>query len=188
MKNLKILLPLLALLVISCQNDDIEGGIETREFVPTDVLVGIKSGVGITQIFNFINEFDHDVENLNSIAFTSDLPSSNLQYVLDYLNDKPYTNNGDDWFVTGYLHYQTNQITVFPRLFEINNTEYQEDWLSTMILLKLKIKYDAGISGGIIHFNVPEGEELEWESTFKSYDIVDWAELNYIGGAQPATN
>ena len=178
----------MALLVINCQNDDIKGDIETREFTPTDVFVGIRDGAGINQIFNFINEFEHDVENLNSITFTSELPATNLQYVLDYLNDKPYTNDGEDWFVTGSLHYQTNQITVFPRLFEINNTEYQEDWLSAMILLKLKKKNDAGLGGGIIHFNVPEGEELEWESTFKSYDIVDWTELNYLGGAQPATN
>jgi hypothetical protein len=151
-----------------------------KKFVPTDVLVKINGSYTIDKVFEFINTFDHEVENIHSQVYNSDLPSDSLQYVLDYLNAKPYTNDGNAWFVNGYLHYQTQQITIFPRLFLIKNKEYQSDWLESMDFLKLKEQTDSETSGCIIFFHVPEGKEKEWENNFEEYDFVEWAELNYI--------
>ena len=185
MKNIFILLAVFGFLT-SCSNDDSEN--ETQEFVPGEVSVGIKSGTEIDELFDFINLFNHQVDNVNSLTFTSDLPSNNLQLILDNLNEKTYTNDGVNWFVTGYLHHQTNDITIFPRLFGMDNIEYQTDWLNSMDEFDLNEKHNAELNSGIIRFYVPVGQEIEWRNQFANYDIVDWAELNYIADIEPHTN
>ncbi len=175
----KIILGILTIgILLSCNSDDSET--DKREFVPREVSVGIKSGTNINAIFEFINQFDHIVDRIISLTFTSDLPTDNLQYVIDFLNEKNYTNDGKTWFVTGYLHYQTNQVTIFPKLFDMNNKEYQNDWLNSMQTLKLKEKHNADLNSGVIRFIVPEGKELEWKNRFENYSIVEWSRLNYI--------
>jgi len=173
-----IILILLIGFFSSCSNDDSK--VDTKEFVPGEVSVGIKSGTDINDLFNFINLFDHQVHNVNSLTFTSDLPPDQLQYVLDKLNEKTYTNDGVNWFVTGYLHHETNQITIFPKLFEMENIEHQKDWLGSMKKLELIERHKEDLNSGIIRFYVPVGREKEWRNKFLNHNIVDWAELNYI--------
>ena len=182
MKKIILLIALIGLFS-SCSNDS--AVTDNRKFVPGEVFVGIKSGTEISDLFNFVNLFDLKVDNVNSLTFTSDLPSDSLQYVLDYLNKKDYTNDGVNWFVTGYLHYQTSQITIFPILFGMDNKIYQQDWLNSMNELELNEKHDVDLSSGIIFFNVPIGRELEWKNKFEKYNIVEWAELNYIDEIEP---
>lgn len=170
----------------SCSNDDSETN--TEEFVPGEVSVGIKSGTNINEIFNFINQFDHKVEKINGLTFTSNLPSDSLQYILDFLNKKSYTNDKTNRFTTGYLHYQTNVITIFPKLFHMNNGDYQNDWLKSMETLRLKEKHTTDLNSSILLFHVTEGHERVWENRFENYDIVDWAELNYIADIKPLIN
>lgn len=139
MKAFRLTLIILTLSLFSCEKEKIEDIDNSDEkYVPTDVLVKIKGYHTIDKVFDFINSFDHEVENIHSQTYLSDLPSDSLQYVLDYLNAKTYTNDGNAWFVNGYLHYQTKVITIFPRLFDMNNTTYQSDWLESMEILKLK--------------------------------------------------
>lgn len=171
---------------MSCSNDDSE--IETTEFIPGEVSVGIKSGTEINALFDFINLFDHQVDNVNSLTFTSELPSNNLQLILNSLNEKTYTNDGVNWFVTGYLHHQTNIITIFPRLFGMENVEFQNDWLNSMEEFKLNEKHNVELNSGIIRFYVPIGQEIAWRNQFKTYNIVDWSELNYVVDIEPNTN
>ena len=185
MKKLILLISFIGILS-SCTNNDSEN--DTREFVAGEVFVGIKSGTDINDLFEFINLFNHQVDNVNSLTFTSNLESDNLQYVLDILNDKTYTNDGINWFVTGYLHSQTNQITIFPRLFGMENIDYQTDWLNSMNELKLNEKHNSELNSGIIRFYVPLGQEIEWRNQFESYNIVDWADLNYIAHIETHTN
>lgn len=185
MKRFIILVSFIGILS-SCSKND--ANLDTREFVPGEISVGIKSGTNINVIFDFINQFDLKVDNINSLTFTSDLPPDSLQFVLDFLNDKIYTNDGTNWFVTGYLHYQSNQITIFPRLFDMDKLEYQNDWITSMQELELSEKHNIELNSGIIRFNVPIGSELEWKNQFENYNIVDWSELNYIGGFGPNMN
>ncbi|MEP6262842.1 MAG: hypothetical protein ABJ092_14795 [Gillisia sp.] len=177
MKNYLIVFVMIGILS-SCSTDNADE--DMIEFVQGEVIVGIKSGTDINRVFDFINQFDHKVKNIRSLTFTSDLPSDSLQYVIRTLNEKTYTNDGINWFVTGYLHYQTNQITIFPKLFDMDNVDFQNDWLISMEEFDLKTKHYNNLNAGIIHFYVPKGSELEWENRFKNSDIVEWAELNYI--------
>lgn len=172
------LILILTILTISCSSEKEEPQPDYK-FVPTDVIVKTKGYYTIDKVFNFINGLDHNVEYIYNGIYNSELPSDSLEYVLNYLNSKPYTNSSV-WKVGGYLHYQTNQITLFPRLFEIKNKDNQLDWLETMDFLKLTEKTNLEVSGYIIYFHVPEGQEKEWVTKFKKLDFIDWAELNYI--------
>ena len=189
MKILKISLILLIFAFLSCEKESNESIDQTNhsdeKFIPTDVLVKVKGYYTIDKVFNFINLFNHEVEYINSQVYTSTLPPDSLKYILDYLNAKPYTNDGSGWFVNGYLHYKTQQITIFPMLFQIKKKEYQRDWLLSMVKLKLSEDTNSLTDGCIIFFHVPEGTEKEWEKRFEAFDFVEWAELNYYVELNP---
>ena len=172
----------------SCEKDDDLMDTDLRfdlRFVPTDVIVKTKGYYTIDKVFDFINSFDHEVESIKHSAYTSTLPSDSLNYVLNYLNAKTYTHDGELWYVTGYLHYETQVITIFPKLFDIKNLDNQADWLQSMDFLKLREQTDKEVSGNTIYFHVPEGQEKEWVEKFEKYDFVEWAELNYIVELNP---
>jgi len=152
-----------------------------REYEPMHVSVKTKRYFTINEVFDFINSLDLGVEQIYSGVYVSTMSSDNLQYILDRLNEKPYTNNGNAWpRVTGYLHFLTNQITIFPYLFNMKNKAYQEDWLQSMEEYKLVEQFAFDHSGYIIHFRVPEGMEKHWVTEFKKNEFVEWAELNRI--------
>ena len=151
-----------------------------EDYVPMDVTVKTIKGFTIDKVFDFINSLDHDVERIYSGVYVSAMAPGNLQYILDCLNAKPYTNDGNAWWVTGYLHYLTHQITIFPTLFNMTNKDYQNDWLKSIIDYQLIESMNYDFSGHIIHFRVPEGTEKQWEKEFRKYEFVEWAELNYM--------
>lgn len=163
------------LLFISCKED--EEITPEYDFVPRVVKLHTDGTVNTREVFDFINSFDHEieVERVSSEVYISELPPDSLNYVLEYLNAKSYTND-DVWSVTGYRHYATDAVTIFPKLFNIKNQENQADWLESMQILKLREKGN----GFLISFKVPEGQEKEWEKRFEAYDFVEWVELNYI--------
>jgi len=133
-------------------------------------------------VFDFINSFNHDVENRQSQLYNSDLPSDSLNYVLDYLNAKPYTTYGNAFKVTGYTHVNIGKITIFHRLYNITSKSYQKDWLESIKTLELTEEDEnSPTSGCIIFFRVPADKEKYWAEKFKKYDLVEWTELNYIG-------
>lgn len=180
MRTIYFILTLSLLSFVSCKKESTKELLDTdMKFVPTDVIVKTKGYFTIDKVFDFINSFDHEVEYIKYGKYTSNLPSDSLQYVLDYLNAKPYTHN-NVWHVTGYLHYQTQQITIFSRLFQIKDKEYQADWLKSIKKLQLVEDTISEVSGYIIFFHVPEGKEKEWVEKFKKYDFIERADLNYI--------
>ena len=128
----------------------------------------------IDKVFDFINSIDLDVEYIYNGVYVSTLPSNNLQYILDCLNAKPYTNDGNAWWVTGYLHYLTNQIYIFPNFYHIKNKEYQEDWLQSIEEFKLEER-----PGSVIVFQIPENPENKGFPQFDAYEFVEWVEYRY---------
>jgi len=172
MKNFMYLVVFLSLAFTSCQDDDSET--DSREFEPSTVMVKTYGSVSTVEMFNLINSYDLDVDNIDNEAYVSSLSSDKFDYVKQYFSTKPYINN-TTWPVTGYLHYQTNEITIFPRLFNITNLAHQADFLQAMQVLQLTEKGN----GHIIMFKVPEGQETKWAKHFRGLDGVEWAELNY---------
>ena len=179
MKSWIIMLIIGGLSLGSCKEKDSDVNPEVR-FAPTDVIVKTKNTYTIDKVFDFINSYDHDVELIYNSFYTSSLRPDSLQYVLDYLNKKSYTHENKNWPVSGYLHYQTQVITIFPRLIHMKDRNNQADWLQSMKILKLKEVTDSKeVGGSIIYFHVPVNEEKEWAEKFKKLDFVEWSELNY---------
>ena len=147
-----------------------------RQYEARTVLVKTKRYFPINNVFDFINSLEHDVKEIRYGTFISNMPPDSLQYILDRLNEKPYTNDGV-WNVTGYLHYATNQIYVFPYFFNIKNIDYQNDWLETMEEFQLVEDMSYEHSGYQIKFKVREGTEKYWEARFREYDFVEWVQL-----------
>ncbi len=144
----------------------------------TSAYVKTKRHITIDRVFDFINTLPYSVNYIYSGVYISSLPPEKLQYILDCLNAKPYTNDGNAWRVTGYLHYQTNQITIFSRLFNMNNKAYQTDWLSSMKEFQLEEQMDYDYSGHIIVFRFPEDPQNKGIPEFDSFDFVEWAEFS----------
>ncbi|TRW24280.1 hypothetical protein FMM05_10630 [Flavobacterium zepuense] len=178
MKNFKFCFALfLSLILFSCQDDDIT---DQREFEPTTVIVKTNGNVTTQQVFELINSYDHTVSSVDNEVYTSLLAPENLDYVKGYFTDKPYVDA--NWPVNGYLHYQTNVITIFPRLINIKDPANQAGFLQATQTLQLQ---QTG-KGFIITFHVPAGKENEWANLFRTHNNVEWAELNYI--SQVITN
>lgn len=123
--------------------------------------------------------FDHKIEKITYGTYISELPIDSLQYVLGFINEKPYTIDPNHK-TTGYINEKNNKITVFPKLYGMNNKVFQNNWIQTIKELKLYELDDNELGGHNILIHVPKGEEKEWVDKFKNYDIVEWAELNYI--------
>ena len=143
------------------------------------VYVKTKKDFTIDKVFDFINSLDIDVNYIYDVTYISSMPSENLQYILDNLNAKPYTSEGNMWRVSGYLHYLTNQIHISPRLYDIKNKDYQADWLKSMDDYQLveDMRYD--FSGHSIVFQIQEDPENKGTPNFEEYDFVEWAEFSY---------
>jgi hypothetical protein len=178
MKHIIILSFLIAM--TGCQREDVVN--PDLKFTPSKIFVKTKGKYKINEVFNFINSFDHDVIHMSALTMTSDLPADSLQYILNYLNNKPYTTDRKDWHVNGRSHAQTKAITItISRLFDINNQSYQRDLFESMKILKLKeVTRNSDIGGYVILFYVPAGKEIRSIRKFLKHDIVDWAEPNYL--------
>ena len=179
MKIKVLLLPFVLVLLFACKNETIIDEDADLAFVPTDVLVKTKPNFSIEEIFELINTLGHEVEYVKNMVYESALPPDSLDYVLTYLNDKPYMKSGP-WSATGYVHAITHRLTIFPKFFQINNQAFQADWLETVQILQLTELTDKENAGYVIFLHVPEGEEKEWVTRFRSYKFVEWAHLNHI--------
>ena len=134
--------------------------------------------ITIDRAFDFVNSFDFDVKSIYLRSYVSTMPSENLQYILDKLNAKPYTNR-DNWQVTGYLKSMTNQIIITARLFDMENKAYQADWIQSMNDYQLIEDMSFDFGGHIIEFRIPENPENKGVPEFDEYEIVEWVDYSY---------
>ena len=135
---------------------------------PKEVWVTTSYDINVSteQIFEFINLFDHKVTLIQMYtgSYSSNMPSGSLQKILDNLNAKPYVR------VHGFLD---GRIIIIPWLHNMENKDYQEDWLKTMSDYNLYEWNRYAIWHGFtIHFDVPEGTEEEWIAKFEEYEFV----------------
>lgn len=130
----------------------------------------------IDKVFEFINLLDFDVKVIKNGTYLSSMASDTdtLQNIIISLKAKPYTH--DSW-ITGQLNWYNANIAIFLNLYDMKNTNFQEDWKDTMNEYKLE-NYSSGPEH-IIEFYIPEGTGEQWEKDFSEYEFVDWASLNY---------
>jgi len=138
----------------------------------------------IDKVFDFINSLEFDVEQIQSGWYLSTMTPStdNLQYIVNGLKAKPYTN--DSW-VTGNMNGYNNQINIHITLYDMKDVDYQADWFKSMNEYQLEEhpfqEEDDNIygPGHIIVFQIPEGTGKQWETKFMEYEFVRWAEKSH---------
>ena len=140
----------------------------------------------IIQVFDFISTLDFKVKEIQYGMYVSNMPSNadNLQTIINGLKAKPYTSD-DGAGVAGNMQGFNNQIIIYIRLFDMENEDYQADWLNTMNYYEL-VEYDFEEDdeniygpGHVILFQIPEGTGKQWEAKFIEYDFVRWAGMSY---------
>jgi hypothetical protein len=171
---------ILALVIIAC-NDEDNSPADVREFVPGDLIIGIKSTASISSVFDLMNEKGVTIDQMSGFFNYSTLPNDSLDYINNVLKDKVYLNKRGFSGGSGFISAVDNRLIVTELFFEMDIAA-QQDWLATMDLLKLN---DLGNDTKNLVIKVVPGTEEEWTQTFKAHPIVTWVELNYIGGFEP---
>lgn len=171
---------ILSLLVVGC-NDEENLLSNDQDFVPGDLIIGIKSTTSINSVFDLMNEKGVTIDEMSGFFNYSTLPNDSLDYINNELKDKVYLNkrgfNGGSAFISAI----ENRIIVTEFFFEMN-TAAQQDWLTTMNVLKLN---NLGNDTKNLVIKVTPGTEEYWIKIFKAHPDVTWVELNYIGAFEP---
>jgi hypothetical protein len=174
---MKVLISALFLLVfISCEKDELtELDYTDDTMIPSLVCVKIKDNYPINKAFWFINSFNFDVDHISNRIYKSSLPPDSLDYIVDYISQKPYSNDGKNKWFLSYIDYKTNMVHILPSLYHMRIKNYQFDWLHTMSVLRLSEVTGSETGQSIITFHVPAGHEKECAEKFGKYKIVQWA-------------
>jgi hypothetical protein len=171
---------ILTLFIIAC-NDDDNLPVDDREFVRGDLIVGIKSTTSISSVFDLMNEKGATIDQMNGFFNYSTLPIDSLDYIIKELKDKTYLNKRGFNGGSAFIHEPENRIIVTELFFEMD-IEAQQDWLTTMNILKLN---DLGNDTKNLVIKVTPGTEKYWIRLLKIHPNVTWVELNYLGGFEP---
>lgn len=177
-------------ILFSCENDEkadnkreveIEGD---RKFVPGDLSIGIVDSVTIKEAWELVNSFGLKITDAWGHKYLSNLPNDSIDYIISYLNKKPYIND-DRWKAVKngnvYIDKDLNKISVSCRLSDLL-PEIQEDWLKVIVVLEL---HEVPTNTKVFYLNVPDGFELLWKDTFEDEKIIRWASPNYYSEIHP---
>ncbi|WP_324675479.1 hypothetical protein [Hymenobacter sp. GOD-10R] len=165
---------LLVLPLVSCEKDNDVSPEEETEFVPGEVLVGIKETTMVPQTFALVNSRSLEILAISIPMYNSNLPSDSSAYVERALNAKPYIND-KGWKASVIRNTNTGKLTVNMRLMNMNLAN-QRDWLATVQQLQLQEQPTATS----YHLKVPVGQEKKWVAELQQQSEVRWAELNNI--------
>ncbi|MFD1468603.1 hypothetical protein ACFQ48_10240 [Hymenobacter caeli] len=148
-------------------------------FVAGDLLVGIKVGVPIEQVFQLANAQQFVINQMNGFDYVSALPKDSLAYVQRVVRAKPYFNQRGFTPYT-YLSAVDGSLREASTFFSMDLAS-QQDWLATVPQLRLT----AGTGDyRNVQLKVPAGQEKFWRAELRKNPVVKWTELNTIGGVK----
>ena len=132
--------------------------------------------ITIPDVFDFINLFDHKVQNIYNLGnkgYFSSLPKDRLDYIVNGLEAKPYFSR-----VHGYWDDWEKELYIDLVMSNMENKAYQADWFKTMNDYKITEIVNI-YRWFIIDFEVPDGKEREWIEKFSTHKFVSDASFNY---------
>ena len=162
---------LLVLWMAGCKKDS---PVKEREFVAGDVIIGIKSGFPIHEVFDLMNENGITIDHMSGFFYYSTLPTDSLDYIVSELRNKEYFNKRGFKGGSAYNHAIEHRIVVAETFFEMN-LPAQNDWLLSMEKLELK---DLDNDTRYLLIKVEPGTEELWLDRFRNHPYVKWVELN----------
>jgi len=124
-------------------------------------------------VFDFINEFDHEVASLMTNEVRGTIPGDSVSYFRSYLSAKPYVPN------TAMIQWLNNAPAVISiTMVNMENKEYQADWLKFAAARGVYI--DGGGMRNAITFLVLDGKEREWKTIFETHEKIFETQINYV--------
>lgn len=179
MKN-KLILAILIISLFSCSEDE-DPQASTQQFIPGQIIIGIRPEVSIQEVFNLMNKRKALINNMKNFDTYSTLPADQLENVIETLKAKPYLNRpgfeGGNAYVTG----SQQRILVNDDFFVMDEAA-QKDWLQTEKMLEL---YTVPRENKYLVVSVKPGHERLLMSLFKAEPEVTYAELNLISEYTP---
>jgi hypothetical protein len=144
--------------------------------MPKEVRVFFKSDITtINDVFDFINLYNHRVINIFRAGagrgYLSSVSASHLEEILRILNTKPYLSYVNGYFLDKY-------ITVDVTMSDMENKDYQADWLEFMDEYNF-LEGATDSAWFMIDFEVPDGKEKEWIEEFNACESVMGATFHY---------
>jgi len=133
------------------------------------ILMETRLHFSIDSVFDFINSLSLNTAGIDGSRYFLDLPLDSLQFVLDYLNTKPYIESSNGHYVE-FL----GKINIQVSLVNMTNKNYQADWLKT--INKFGFTYLDDVIGALytVVIEVPKGAEDEWIRRLNEYGFVNW--------------
>lgn len=171
---------LLSLLAMACEDDDVTKATE-REFVPGDLVVGIKPDVPINEVFDLFNDNELAIDQMSGFFHYSTLANDSLNFVIQELKPKGYLNKRGFNGGSAFISVTEDRITVTEFFFEMD-PDSQQDWLVTEDKLNLQA---LGNDTRNVLIKVPVGTEQYWMGFLLEENSVTWVELNIVGGHSP---
>ncbi|WP_143436358.1 hypothetical protein [Hymenobacter crusticola] len=157
----------------SCEKDDASPK-EDSEYVPGEVLMGVKETATVPQTFALVNSRSLEILAVSIPMYNSNLPADSSGYVERALNAKPYIND-KGWKASVIRNTLTGKLTITVRLMNMTLAN-QQDWLATVQQLQLQEQPTTTS----YQLKVPVGEEKHWVKELQQQSEVRWAELNNI--------
>ncbi|TRX48071.1 hypothetical protein FNH22_29855 [Fulvivirga sp. M361] len=162
----------MSIIFSSCHDSDLPD--KNNDFVPGDVIVGIKADISIDQVFELMNEEHVTIDRMSGFFNYSTLPNDSLTYVTNFLKNKPYLNKRGLTGGSAYVHKLDNVIIITEFFFEMDIAA-QQDWMKTMQTLELK---DLNGDTKNLLIKVDHGMEEHWANKFNDHPYVEWTHLN----------
>jgi hypothetical protein len=129
----------------------------------------------MAELFQFINEQHLDVRAIYGYGYEIPaMPADSVAALEGFLISKPYLDNPEVNGERINIQYDTanSVIKVRPRLFDMSDGTYQEDWLQT-VSDKGMTDNNSIVKG--MSIRVPEGMEQVWADALSRFDVVQWA-------------
>jgi len=155
------------------------------KFAAEDVIVGMQPATTAAQVFALANSLSFRINKMTGFGYVSALPTDSLAYVRRVLRSKPYLSapglpggNASVNAVDQKIHVSDQQFDMTPA--------NQADWLQTLQTLQLTDETGARNAGSkTALLKVPAGSEQRWVTELGKNPLLQWAELNCIGGFFP---
>ena len=178
MKNTILIILIFA--TISCMKDKEDSTkFSNEKFVSGDLLIGVSNNAELKTVFDTLNSLDLRISEMNGFFYNANLPSDSVNYLIKFLNQKPYINTGTGWSATtSSVYYYQPESAIRVISSEFNMTAfYQTDFLSTIENLNFVERFG---DTKYMLLNVPIGTEKYWLNELKKYQFIKWTELNLI--------
>lgn len=173
MKNIATLI-IISIFFLSCSKEAADIHPLPVNSSEINLAIGIKKDANLNLVLNTLNELNFDIRQMNGFFYNSNTPASEVNNLINVLNQKNYINTGP-WKATPnsvYYFQAENKTRILNSFFNMDIVN-QTDLLDLISSLNLEDRLNETKN---IYLSVPVGTHNYWKSKMLSYSFVKWTE------------